>query len=367
MQHPAVSVVIPAYNAAECIEETLDSVLSQDFDGGLEIVCVDDGSTDATGEILARRAAADARLVVISQENAGRSVARNAGINAARGKYLLFLDSDDLLVSDALATLTRACEDENLDIVYFDASSFISQEEPPGAELQKHLDRYIAYYARKHEYPVCSGKEMLTAMRENKEYLPSACFQMARLSYVRNNSLRFIDGIIHEDNAYTFETMVRAGRVGHVARVLYLRRIHEGSTMTRTPSFANAYGYFRCYLAMQQVLLDNKDLLEACPEAEALVFSVLENARRTYAALQKRGVAKPSLPSSGGEDIRLDSLLPLEASLFDRLVSEPIRDEEKSKETQAELRKAREKLRGIERSKTYRTAVRLRKILHPGK
>jgi glycosyltransferase involved in cell wall biosynthesis len=105
---PCVTVVIAAYNAERFIQQTLDSVFGQSL-GNIELIVVDDGSTDATPEILA--AAADRRLVVMRQKNAGVSAARNAGLAAARAPYIFFLDADDILLPDALrgmvATLDR--------------------------------------------------------------------------------------------------------------------------------------------------------------------------------------------------------------------------------------------------------------------
>ena len=96
MMRPLISVVIPVYNVAPYLRECLDSVLAQTFTDW-EAICVDDGSTDASGAILDDYAAKDARFKVIHQENAGVSVARNAGLEKARGDNILFLDGDDLI------------------------------------------------------------------------------------------------------------------------------------------------------------------------------------------------------------------------------------------------------------------------------
>ncbi|MBS0554041.1 MAG: glycosyltransferase family 2 protein, partial [Proteobacteria bacterium] len=99
MTEPAVTVVIPAYNAAWCIRRAVDSVLAQTF-RDVELIVVDDGSTDDTAVIL--RSYGNA-LHLVSQANGGMSSARNAGIRAARGRYVAFLDSDDRWLPDKLA------------------------------------------------------------------------------------------------------------------------------------------------------------------------------------------------------------------------------------------------------------------------
>lgn len=96
-----VSVVIPAYNRREFIGETVDSVLAQTYKD-LEVIVVDDGSTDGTGDYLKSRYAGEPRFRYIWQENAERSAARNTGIMAAKGEYVAFLDSDDLWLPDKL-------------------------------------------------------------------------------------------------------------------------------------------------------------------------------------------------------------------------------------------------------------------------
>lgn len=99
-----VSVIIPVYNKAERLHACLDSVLAQTYTD-FEVVCVNDGSSDSSAEILAEYAAKESRVTVISQANAGVSMARNVGIDASRGKALCFIDADDTISPDFLATL----------------------------------------------------------------------------------------------------------------------------------------------------------------------------------------------------------------------------------------------------------------------
>ena len=96
-----ISVIIPAYNVEEYIEECLRSVMNQTLKE-IEIICIDDGSTDDTLKILSSLKDEDARICIISQENKGLSSARNQGILKSKGQYILYLDSDDKLELDAL-------------------------------------------------------------------------------------------------------------------------------------------------------------------------------------------------------------------------------------------------------------------------
>ena len=107
---PAVSVIIPVYNAAEFLKDGLNSLLKQTL-REIEIICVDDGSTDGSLVILKEFEKADARIRVIHQENQGAGAARNNGMDVARGKYLAFLDADDFFEKNMLkAAYDRAEE-----------------------------------------------------------------------------------------------------------------------------------------------------------------------------------------------------------------------------------------------------------------
>lgn len=111
-----ISVIIPVYNVEKYIKECLDSLIRQTF-ANIEIICVNDGSTDNSLLTLEEYAQKDSRIKVISQENLGVSEARNAGIKIAQGKYLSFIDPDDYVEDNMLHELYNRAEEENADIV----------------------------------------------------------------------------------------------------------------------------------------------------------------------------------------------------------------------------------------------------------
>lgn len=116
MKRPLVSVVIPCYNAEKYLAETLDSVIAQTFDN-IEIICLDDGSTDKTPSILKRYAKKDKRIKIITQKNSGVVTARNNAIAAAKSEYIYPLDSDDIITPDCLEKLYTAMLDGKGDII----------------------------------------------------------------------------------------------------------------------------------------------------------------------------------------------------------------------------------------------------------
>lgn len=116
---PRISVIVPIYNAASTLRAAVQSILTQDI-AGLEVLLVDDGSTDATPGLCHDLALRDDRIQVITQKNAGICAARNRGLSVAEGMYVTFCDDDDLLLPGALALLLQKAEDTGADIVRAD-------------------------------------------------------------------------------------------------------------------------------------------------------------------------------------------------------------------------------------------------------
>ena len=104
-----ISVIVPVYNVAAYLPQCLDSILQQDHEA-LEVILIDDGSTDCSGEICDGYAAADSRIRVIHQKNSGAAAAKNAGLRAATGEYLVFADSDDFVEPGAYSYMLRTLQ-----------------------------------------------------------------------------------------------------------------------------------------------------------------------------------------------------------------------------------------------------------------
>ena len=126
MNQPKVSVIIPVYNTEKYLRECLDSVVNQTLKE-TEIICVDDGSTDESSEILKRFAEKDHRVQVYRTENRGAGAARNEGLKHAKGEYCSFLDADDLFEREMLSRAWEKAEAEQLDLVVFASDNFYSE------------------------------------------------------------------------------------------------------------------------------------------------------------------------------------------------------------------------------------------------
>ena len=123
---PMVSVVMPVYNSGKYLRECLDSLISQTFTD-FEVICADDGSTDDSPAILREYAEKDQRFTILSQDHAYAGAARNLGMSHARGKYLIFLDSDDRFLPRMLELTVKKAEEAGADICVFPAEGFNSR------------------------------------------------------------------------------------------------------------------------------------------------------------------------------------------------------------------------------------------------
>lgn len=120
MIRPKVSVIVPVYNAGRYLRDCLDTIISQSLKD-IEIICVNDGSTDDSAEILAHYQQQDTRIRIVTQENKGGANARNAGMDIAEGEYLSFLDADDYFDKDMLKLAAEQADETNAEVVIFDA------------------------------------------------------------------------------------------------------------------------------------------------------------------------------------------------------------------------------------------------------
>lgn len=233
-----VSIVVPIYKVEKYLQECIDSIVNQTYKD-LQIILVDDGSPDGCGAICDSAAARDSRILVLHCENGGLSVARNRGMEISRGKYILFVDSDDYLERDAVEVLYKNAENENLEITMYDAISF--DETNTGASTDDEIRKYI----RQNTYPaVCSGSEMFLEMVKNDEYRSPVQYCFYRKDFLDQYNLSFHKGILHEDEEFNFVALLYADRVGHISNVLYHHRFRMDSIMLTKISRRNTDSLF---------------------------------------------------------------------------------------------------------------------------
>ena len=206
-----LSVIVPVYKAEAFLNECVDSLLGQTLQD-MEILLVNDGSPDRSGEIMADYAARfPERVRTLTLDNGGQGRARNRGMDLARGDYLGFVDSDDLVVPEMYETLCRIADAEGADIVDCNIEAFT----PDG------------------------GTELLRTWRDDKPIAAagSACNKLFRRDFV--GGTRFPEGLKYEDFGFTAELLLRSRRTVHLPDALYRYRVGQPSTMHNANSRMN--------------------------------------------------------------------------------------------------------------------------------
>lgn len=294
-----VSVIIPVYNTAKYLQECLDSVIKQTLKN-IEIICIDDGSSDDSALILKEYAERDQRLVVFLQDNKGLSAARNVGIKAAKGQYIYFLDSDDYIEADALEIACRESDNRKLDILFFDTYNFgdVNISETLVKEKNK-------MYTRNGDYPeIYTGEELLCKFLGNQDYLCAVWLQLISRDLLQRNKLSFCKGIIFEDELYTLQAMVLAKRAAYLPRILHNRRLRQNSIITSPVTYQHVYSRFVTVKEAYPFLLQHSCNVEYLPRILERVRGVAVAARNIYVRLSKN------------EQIKYTSLTEREQFLF---------------------------------------------------
>lgn len=216
-ERPVVSIIVPVYNAERYLRECLDSLVNQSFQA-IEVLAVDDGSTDGSADILADYAARDARVKVIEQENGGVSRARNTGLDRATGEFVLFVDSDDYIRLDACEFLVGRARAEKADIVVFGGKTFPTK---PWAD---------ASFAKRDQ--VYRGKEVIEALLVEPGGVPLMCNKLYSVALLEKIGARLPVGLsLGEDHVFQLRVFPHASCVAYTGEALYFYRNHEGSTL----------------------------------------------------------------------------------------------------------------------------------------
>ena len=220
-QSPKISVIVPIYNVEKYLKDCLDSVCNQTFED-IEIICINDGSTDDSSNILNSYVKKDNRIKVINQSNKGLSAARNAGLNIAKGKYIYFCDSDDFMDLNSLNELYDLMENNSYDLIIFKAQSFADETH----ELTK-----IKY----HEMPE------LTKLFGNKTFNPSDLYdkflKLDATVYTKFfkrkliGNIHFKEGLIFEDNLFLIEYLFNCHEIYFYDKYLYHRCFRQTSIL----------------------------------------------------------------------------------------------------------------------------------------
>lgn len=221
---PLISVIVPVYNVAEYLPKCVDSILAQSY-SHLEIILVDDGSTDESGRICDEYSKNDSRVKTIHKANGGLSDARNVGIEASSGDYIMFVDSDDLIHYRFVETLLGLSLDHKAGIASVEFKSFYEESD---LDLSEAFDGKVMVF---------SSEESIERVLYQNVLDNSVCNKIYARDVIGN--LRFPIGKLYEDMAICYRLMERTSKVAHKQVPLYYYRLRKDS-ITGNFSFRRA-------------------------------------------------------------------------------------------------------------------------------
>lgn len=228
------SIVIPVYNTFEYLDRCLDTVINQSYKN-IEIVIINDGSSDDSLKKCLRYSEKDSRIVVINQENMGLSATRNKGIDVAKGKYIIFLDSDDYIDYKTCEIFLDILKSNNYPEVII--GDF--QEKNDDNQKRKYLSSELDYTQLKVS-KVIDGRSYLKSTLKQKNITMAACFNIYSKHFLKTNQLYFKNGLLHEDELWTPQVFLKANRLITVKYKFYNYIIRMNSITKQSNKKQNA-------------------------------------------------------------------------------------------------------------------------------
>ena len=214
-----LSIIVPIYNVEQYVFKCIESLYNQGLsDDSFEVIIVNDGTTDASMEVVSRFATQHRNIVIVCQENQGLSVARNNGLNQAMGDYVMFVDSDDFLIDNSLATLLPKAIESSPDMLI--------------ANYVKMTNDEIKQFTHINDNEFCetilmSGREaFLNFFNPNECYVWRTIY---RREFLKKNHLSFIPSLYFEDIPFTTECYLKVEKALLFPQPLYVYRIHQNS------------------------------------------------------------------------------------------------------------------------------------------
>ena len=238
-----VSVIMPIYNVAPYLGEAFDSILNQTLKD-IEIIAVNDGSTDNSEEIIKMYQQKDSRIISLSQENQGQSVARNLALQHATGEYIYMMDSDDVLTGpDVLLTCYEYAKNNHADFIFFDRDWLL--EDRTDFSVSLHSTKYVE------ENRAYDGETLLNLLIDTTSYNCVVWLLLIRHDHLKRLNLFFYPGIIHEDELFTTVLMLCSSSIYCLKQTFVKHRVRSASTVGTKFTRRN----MDCYLTVADELL----------------------------------------------------------------------------------------------------------------
>ena len=214
---PLISIIVPIYNTAKYLPRCLNSIIHQTYQN-LEIILVNDGSTDNSSEISEEYHQKDSRIKLIYQKNQGLSAARNTGIKKATGDYLTFVDSDDEIMPKMIEKMLFALQSNHSDIVI---CSF----------KEKYPNGKTTHFSQKYSAKTFNTENALKAMLKEQGFMVSATMKLFPTKFFKN--VNFPTGKLHEDVGTTYKLIMQANLISFIPEELYIYHHHNDSIISK--------------------------------------------------------------------------------------------------------------------------------------
>ncbi len=252
-----LSIIIPVYNVEQYIRKCLMSCLNQNLDQSqYEIIVVDDGSIDGSANIVKEVAQNISNILLVRQKNSGLSVARNTGLAKAKGEYVWFVDSDDWIQTDSLEYLVNTACDNELDVLCFGVRYYHTSD---------HIDFSVSPTSQ--VGIIMSGKDFITKV----DMIPAAWVAIYNREFLLRNNLRFLEGILHEDQEFTPRVYCMAQKIMYIHQHEYVYLQRQGSIMK------SKHNSKRC-----------QDLLKVADSLYAFAIQNLEEGTAAYNTMMRK-------------------------------------------------------------------------------
>lgn len=222
-----VSIIVPVYNVESWLNKCIDSLLDETYED-IEILLIDDGSTDKSGEICDKYALKNKKIKVFHNKNQGLSYSRNFGIENATGKYVMFVDSDDYISDKKIVEkFINILNDEKSDFIYTSYCRFNDGKDDEITEI-------LSIDIEKNEIKNKSGIDILALLIEKNNYHHAAYLKICNRKFLIDNNLFFKEGIYHEDAEWTPKLFYYSKKISIYSEPYYMRRMRENSIITTT-------------------------------------------------------------------------------------------------------------------------------------
>lgn len=261
MLSPKISIIVPVYKVENELKRCMDSLLNQTLKD-IEIILVDDGSPDKCPQLCDNYALEDNRIKVIHKENGGLSDARNVGLIHANGDYILFVDSDDYISSNACEVLYFHAIKDDLDIVVGDAK-----------RIEKHEERLMSH-ANISLNKIMKGTDFLKEQLKYHGMHMAAWLNLYKKDFLIENELFFKKGILHEDEQWTPRVFLKANNVKYIRFAFYYYIIRENSITRNKDRTKNGIDLINTCYELEKIYekVEDKELKELLNDYLVMLF-----------------------------------------------------------------------------------------------